>query len=212
MKYQKLWIAVSIGLVAVDLLLYMLLQEHGVGIASEHGLLENLQALLLAAATAVFLFRVKGAAKDISSLYLCGALLCFTMFVREYDVRKLDVPHFLIILGSGSLKNMIFVILWVLGVWNVVHRFRAVSRIARTTFSLRDVIPLVVSMLFIVLGEFFEKRIIPVSPHVFYEELSELNGYLILLIASIIAPRLTAPSASIINERFPGKPHLPAGR
>ena len=171
--------------------MYGLLLVKGTVITREHCLLENLQAFLLAVSALIFLWRAKKAG-DLTPVYLCGALLCFTMFVREYDVRKLDLPEVVVTLGSGRGKDALFVLLWTLGIFNIALRFRAVFAAVRKSFLPSDLIMFIVAALFMVLGELFEKHVVPVYPHVFFEELAELNAYMILLAATFV----TRPSAS----------------
>ena len=96
-------------------LVYFLIFYGNQGLYGENGLLENIQAILLALGT--FLFLAPPQYNAYSSLRYALALLCFSFLLRELDVEQMDIPVILQALGSGRGKRVLLLLLWGVVCW-----------------------------------------------------------------------------------------------
>lgn len=150
----------------------------------ENGLIENIQACLLAISCIVYLIGAFFAKKP-EKLILCTcSLLCYSFLLREVQVGKLDIPNVLKIIGSGIGRNLTigtaFVAIFAYAIFSDYSYYKtAALGFIRT----RPGVLLLAAALFLVLGFFFEEQKLMIH-HQFYEEISELFGYLLILLSS----------------------------
>jgi len=163
-----------IGLVYVILLL--LAWQADPGVADENRLLENLQAAALFLALVLSLVNLAPLRRQPPPYVAAGlAVLFLTLFLRELDVEKLDLPGVLTLLGSGTGRNLLLGLLWgavLLGVAMNRHRLRD-----DTMAYVRS--PLMYYLLaaatFYLVGEALDKKLLPLAKpvRVFWEETAE---------------------------------------
>jgi len=161
--------------------------------------LENLQALLLVSACVIFISAIlRGQRSDKLILFAC-ALLCYGFFLRELDVQKLDVPPLLILLGSGSGRNLTLLLttllLLVMAGRNARHYVRAVKAYMRLPLFWLFLAAAVV----LYLGDYFETAD-ALLHHEFIEEGLELLAYGLILLAALSAHLMTTLQASVMPE------------
>jgi len=150
----------------------------------ENGWLENAQVLTLSIACLVFFLPVVCQRRDDKLFLLFFSLLCLSFVLREVDVEKLEVPNILIFFGSGTGRNVMlatgFIAIFAWAVFNIKHYKKTLSSFALSSVS----ILFVAAGLFLCIGGFFEKLDF-VQHHVFFEEILEFSGYVLILLAAL---------------------------
>lgn len=150
---------------------------------AENGWLENAQVLTLSIACLVFFLPVVCQRRDDKLFLLFFSLLCLSFVLREVDVEKLKIPDIFILFGSGTGRNVMlatgFIAIFSWAVFNIKHYKKTL-----TSFGLSSVgILFVAAGLFLCIGDLFEKMSF-VQHHVFFEEMSEFSGYVLILFAA----------------------------
>lgn len=159
-------------------------------VAVEDGVLETLQLLVAAGACALFLF---AALEDDGPVGTAGAAIsaiAAIAVVREIDVRNMVVPDWMMIWAHGPFRDTTVIILLALILaylwWRREHFqgwLRLLLRMAAWPFWLSGV--LLTSSL-----AFDGEKLIAGPPGVMVEELIELNGLMLLLMAGFRHCRL----------------------
>jgi hypothetical protein len=149
----------------------------------ENGPLETLQAILLATSSLIFISSAV-IDKAANKLILAGcSLLCLTFTLRELDAEKLDLPLALKIVTSGVGRNVIislaFMALFIL----TARRFSFYCKAAVQFLRSKPGILLLLGGLFLLAGDLFEKSE-SLPHHVYFEEISELFSYCLLLLSA----------------------------
>jgi hypothetical protein len=165
--------------------------EGGGSLEQENGLLENLQVLFLLLGGIFFLVPVRRAGRAIRCVLVAGALLCLTCILRELDVEDLAVPQWVILLGSGTGRNLILAAGWVaLGAY-AVKSFMELKALLKPILCSRVGILLVIAALLLLAGESFDHDRIKVEQSLLFEEILETVGYAAVLLAAILSRSLT---------------------
>lgn len=183
---SKLWsmsIGISIFFILTVLYLYPEIDT------SEDGIVEITQSVFLAFSMIGFAYHAFIGKEIEAKLASFGlSLLSLTFFLREVDVEKFDIPSFLIMLGSGSGRNLLLVSLWII---LLVFTFKYISvekeKIVAFLFSIYGQL-LMFSAVMLVLGAMMDKNVFSLQLLTtrFYEELLELLGYCFLFFVSIL--------------------------
>jgi hypothetical protein len=172
----------AIALAALNgLFFYLILGGGHTHLYDENHLIENIQAGALALA---FLWLLGAAARRnefTKWLTLFFATVCLTMFLREVDVEDLNVAGALKLAGSGLGRDLIlglgFISLLVCYVRFYRHLTGQVAYLIRSRVA---VLSIVGSVLF-VFGGVFEELDLQLL-----EEMTEMNGALLILIAALL--------------------------
>ncbi len=158
-------------------------------IAAENGLLENIQLTLVLLVSAVFLLRLRGAERDLRNVFYCGISFGLICAMRETDVRPLDVPRWVELMGTGHGRDITIGSLWL-----VLAFFAVKACISMKRKSLRihgvpfGVLALAAAVMFV--GAAFEEEFFGGSRAQIYEEYFETVGYFLLLAATLSAGSL----------------------
>jgi hypothetical protein len=168
-------------------------------IISEFGPLENAQGWVLLASCLLFLWPVLQRRPDRVVAAFCS-LLCLTLLLREVNVERLNLPGLLIFLGSGSGRNVMLVVLFLmLSAWALLtfsHTFDAALRFFR---SLPGAL-LIAAAGCELAGNVFNAAM-RFPRNVFFEETSELAAYCLLLLCAVATGRQRMPSLRRSAER-----------
>jgi hypothetical protein len=154
-------------------------------IVKEDQALENYQVILLFISGAVYLQTLFYAQKGQKLFPAAGALLCFSFILRELDVEKFDLPEIIILLGHGLGRNIMLIGLWLLLAVSFARNYKHYLGIAVNLLMTRSALLMVAGGLLLIVGDLFEDKIFGVTFHQLYEELSELNGYFLILLAAL---------------------------
>ncbi|BCR04440.1 hypothetical protein DESUT3_15090 [Desulfuromonas versatilis] len=131
------------------------------GIAEENRLMENLQALSLlaglvcACATLMDKNRVSP-----SWLPWMLTLFFFTLFLREVDFERLDLPPLIAALGSGSGRNLLLSAGWAAGFGVFLRRRMSLWPALRSRLLSRAFLLLATGAVFYVLAVPFDQRLL----------------------------------------------------
>jgi hypothetical protein len=155
----------------------------------EDGTVEAAQSIFIALAMVVFAYHAFISKEIKSKLASFGfSLLSLTFLLRELDVEKLDIPSFLIMLGSGTGRNLLLGSLWII-LLILTFKYKSVekNKIVSFLFSIPGQV-LMFSALMLVLGAMMDKNIFSLQNLTtrFYEELLELLAYIYLFVAAIL--------------------------
>lgn len=168
---------------------YLLFVENNTNVYAENGILETTQAVLLALACVLFLATALWEKGEGRLVVLFCSLLCYGFVLREVDVETFDIPDLLILLGSGTGRNLSLafgLILLCLGALfaGLREQFRQGLAFARS----RSGLLLLTGCGFLLLGDVFEKELLgSIAHHVFFEEMSELLGDVMILLSAVHA-------------------------
>jgi len=152
-------------------------------IYAENGLLENIQATLLAIACIAFLVPTAFEKRsDKLILFLCS-LLCLAFVLRELDVETFDVHGAVKFIGSGAGRNTIIaaalIVLLSYAAFRVSYYKKRVAEFIRSRAGLL----LMMGGVLIIIGDAFEKYDW-IDYHAYIEEMFELFGYTLILLAA----------------------------
>ena len=157
----------------------------------ENGLLENMQVVLLSLTILVFAMQLWMKKRSHPVFPLAGAYLCAVFVLRELDVEELDVPNFLIQLGSGIGRNIILVVLGGLLAGYALKKQKIIRTFLPAFFFETSSLTIFVGLLFLVSGWPFDKGIIHTEYYQFYEEIFELTGYYLMFAGAVLGLRET---------------------
>ena len=164
----------------------------------ENGLLENLQAILLAISCIIFMTYSVFLEKRSSLILLSFSLLCLTFFLREVSLEDFDIPEVLIYLGSGSYKHIVLRSLWVLIALFIVLDFRNMKKLAGYYILSKAGILVLICACLLYASDIFERWFKEANNSQFFEELLEFNGYYFLFWSAVVS----RSSLQKINTRF----------
>lgn len=164
-------------------------------IHTEHGLIENIQASIIVISFIVYLIAAVFNKKS-EKLILCFCvLMCYTFFLREVTIWKLDVPNALKMIGSGIGRDLSisigFAAIFIYAILRDYSYYKtAAVKFIRSTPGLL----LVAAAVFFFIGLYFERQSLMIH-HQFYEEMCELFGYVLVLLSSFATiPFLKKPT------------------
>ena len=186
----KKWLGVVLPVIAL-LDIYFFYQAIILGhrvIYDEFQIMENLQAIFLVGSFLIFLYAFFKAEASEKAVVFTGMLLWLTMFLREVDFEEVNVPELIKWFLAGKVKDSILAVVWVVTLGYLLkHRARTLSYVKSIVFSEVGMVVFTGGVL-LVIGAIFEKLHFP--QHDFYEELSELNGYIFIFLGSLLFPGL----------------------
>ncbi len=157
-------------------------------IYAEHGILENTQAFTLLIACIVFFLPTVSQQRPDKIILSFFSFLCLNFFLREVDLRDLDVPAILQLIAAGNgRKIMITIGFVIIFAYAFLHRARYKDEVIKFIFSNKFVL-MGIAAVFLFMSGFFEEAN-SVLHHVFLEELVELFGYILILIVAIMSSK-----------------------
>ncbi|MEE9368967.1 MAG: hypothetical protein V3V05_08885 [Pontiella sp.] len=160
---------------------------------AENGPLENLQVLLLFLSAIAFLIPVSKAPISLKYVLLAGALLSCSFILRELDVENLNVPKWVVSIGSGVGRNIVLGSGWIaLGVL-AIKSISAFKENFRDILLSRTMLLLVIAGVILLFGALFDHKDNKTSLDELAEEVIEVLGYATFFLAAL-ASRFTAHS------------------
>ncbi|NPC54242.1 hypothetical protein [Caenimonas soli] len=182
---------------------YLVFVEGYVQLYAENGLIETTQAYLLAAACGIYLATLALEKRSDKLLLLACSLLCYGFILREVDVETFDIPRALVLIWSGVGRNTtlaaaILAICLYAVLTDLAHYRKAAAAFCRSVPG----VLLMAGGVFLIIGELIEKNKM-IGQRVFFEEMAELLGYVLILLSSIAANAYL--SGMSIRSMRPGK-------
>ncbi len=184
-SFPAIIIATTLSLwVAFTLWAASLVMNNNTHIYAENGLLENIQACILAITFVVYLVN-SAVEKNCCRLFLLScSLLCYAFLLRELDVEKFDIPYALQMVGSGVGRNTTIAIAF-LALFFYAARYFSFYKVEVVNFlRTRPGSLLIMAGVFLILGSVFED-IYAITHHVFIEESLELFAYVLIMLSSL---------------------------
>ncbi len=152
----------------------------------ENGLLENIQVILLLLTMSFLFLQFYFRVNSHRFFSLAGLFLCLVFILRELDVEKLDVPQIIIVLGSGSGRNVLLVVLGLVLFVYAVRHIDAIRKLAQEYVYTISSLTVLMGFLFLISGGIFDKAIIVKEHNQFFEEILELTGYYLLFAGAVM--------------------------
>ena len=148
----------------------------------ENNLLENIQVLVLLLSMATFLYAsYKG---RLTSIAVLCAVICLAFILREIDIEKLQLPQLVLVIFSGTGKYILMLLLIIpTSIW-ILKNYRIDLLIERFLVPFRQLA--VFSIIFFALSWIFDKDVINTNYNMVFEELAELNAYILIFISSVL--------------------------
>ena len=169
-------------------LAFMVLVNNDEFIYKENSWIENIQVVMLLLSCLIFFIsslRLGGG----ESRIMCASfsVLCFIFVFREVDVDKFDVPQFIIFLLAEEGRVIFFVAYFALIAMlaKEYHHYWSYKDIyLRSNFFMYLSIA---AFLLLVFSHAFDRKWVVVEHQAFYEELSEISAYYMLLVAALFS-------------------------
>lgn len=155
------------------------------GWSRENGPLENIQVLLLLLGFICFLAPVKKSNPGFRCILLTGAMLSLSFILRELDVEDLAVPQWVILIASGTCRNIIMGTGWlVLGAF-IIKCLPELKKLVKQIVLSRIGVLLAASALLLMAGSPFDHKQIVIEHGRLYEEIFEIMGYVLVLVVAV---------------------------
>ena len=182
-----LWVSLSVISLCAGITgwtTYAVFVRGDASVYAENGIIENVQAILLAAAFLLFILPVLRKKVQKRLISVACSLLCYSFLVRELDVERLDVPLAVQMIGSGIGRNVSLVIGFAILLICACARFSYYKDAAMVFLKSHCGLLLLTAGLLLGLGDIFEKSQ-SIAHNAFYEETTELYGYVLMLLSAL---------------------------
>ncbi|MGE8941880.1 hypothetical protein ACO2I3_08210 [Leptospira interrogans] len=175
-----------IAIVVIDgILLQLWRGGYGPTLVREYGVVESLQSLLLAVSFLFFWMSWRESDGPARTASCALMILAAAMFVRELDVKKFNGPDWYNWIAQRGLQEILLVGMTVPILIYLVRHWRQWIDLIR--MGLRPAaLPLYIAGAFILAGAYLDARVHGWADKMFWEEFSELNGYLFLGLAAYL--------------------------
>jgi hypothetical protein len=159
--------------------------------ADENGPVENSQTLFLGIASLVYLSTAVLSTGLERMLFAGLALLAVSLLLREVDVRGLDLNPVVASMVNGLGRNLLLGSMWLALLIACALRARRLLTVFLAWVKTPAGNAIVLAGALLVLGRPFDGKVfgLPVSTAQLCEELLEVNGYMLVLLSSILGLR-----------------------
>jgi hypothetical protein len=151
---------------------------------SENSLLENLQGLLLFVGAVAYLALSRFVGSDMRLASVGAGLLCFSFFIREVDLELLPLLEHIGFMFHGPGRTLMLLLIWGFYI-RVVVRQGPFMTLIDSLRSSQYFHYFVVAFLLLVVGAIFDKEFFPIQHGRLFEEVSETNAYLFLIMPAL---------------------------
>ena len=153
-------------------------------VTSENGVVENVQALYLGGASLIFFFSAARPGHLSRLVLFWAGLFSHGFFLREVDLRGLDLPAEFIRLWTGSLRYLPLVLALLWAVWATARHWHFILGVLPAYLNSRTGVWFLLGMALYVVGDGLEKWD-ALGDRQFYEEIAELFGGAMILLAAL---------------------------
>ena len=177
-----------VSVLLIDLVLvYLVIFQHAESLYRENSWVENMQVGFLAIGCLLYFVSAMRLNGDHRIVCLFFSMLSFIFMFREVDVDKLDVPRVVIFMLAEQGRAFFFLILLGL-LFYELRKFSYYWRNRRYYLSSSIFIFIATAaLLLIIFSTAFDQKLIRVEHRIFYEELSEMTAYLMMLGAALFS-------------------------
>lgn len=162
--------------------LYTVFFTENASIYKENGIVENTQVFILFITFLIFIIPSLYQSRSDKLIFIFFSLLILNFMLRELDVEEFNLPKILIIVGSGTGKKILLAIgftgILLYATFNIKHYMCLSIELLRSKAGHL----IFLAPIFLFLGGFFEDA--QFQHHEYFEEISELIGYILLLLAA----------------------------
>jgi hypothetical protein len=155
---------------------------------SENGPLENLQVVVLVTAFLIFLLPALHQKREDKLILLFFSFLCFAFILREVDIEDFNLPPVIVFTGSGIGRNLILLTGFITMVTYGFLHFSYYKKLALSFIKSCPGILMITAGLLLYIGDYFEHQE-SLHLHVFWEEMFELLGYMVISFAALITSK-----------------------
>ncbi|HIQ07480.1 MAG TPA: hypothetical protein EYH35_03370 [Thiotrichaceae bacterium] len=155
-----------------------------VSIYAENGDIENIQVIILTLSCITLMTPIFSQEREDKLILVFFSLLSFSFILREVDVEDLDLVNSLKFLGHGIGRNVMLTTGFaVIGVY-IVLDFNRYNILAKNFIMSLSGKVMITAGVALCVGGYFEHYHVLLH-HVFFEEIFELLGYVLILIAAL---------------------------
>lgn len=163
-------------------------------LSAEGGVIESITAFSFLFAGVLLMFQTlskQGFEQRLTQFFSVTTLL---LFLREVDVEDYNLPSLIKCVGSGDGRDMLFVTLYLVLIGLILKSYR-IGLVKKVAISFRSHVALTVlaGCVLLIIGGVFEN-----FHNEFIEEIMEMNGGLLIMLASIL--HLQTPIYSGVSE------------
>jgi len=151
---------------------------------SENSLLENIQGTLLLIGSLTYILLSSHVVSDVRLACVGAGLLCFSFFIREVDLELMPVLEHVGFFFHGPGRTLLLLVIWFLYIKMVIRQRVLKVHIANLRSS-KYFHYFSVAFLLLVIGAVFDKGYFVVEHGRLFEELSETNAYLFLIMPAL---------------------------
>ena len=180
------------------------------GVHAENALFENIQAVCLISAALLYALSSFGN-KSTDRIELMGlALLCFSFSLREIDIELFGLPPLIEQFFVGKGRTATLLVLWGGYLALLLRQPIGFVDLIKRQFDSGLVAYLLIAACLLVCGAVFDRGILMLNHPRLYEELLEVNAYLLLFIPAAKAIRAVARKPQDQSVDSPDSVSLPA--
>ncbi len=175
---SNVWILLNCGL----MLAYF---SGAANLSNENGFLENAQLILLALTALLFILKRQFAAGEyFRYLTWGGALLATSFFLRELDLRRFDLNDWFVYFTSEKGRTYLTIAIWIPFLAHSYKHWRTITQQILCFMRSPSFVIFIMAAVWLLGGALFDKGLIESSHKYFMEEILELNGYAVFLLAT----------------------------
>ena len=178
------FLAIGLFLCFATWSLRLVLLFDDVSFYQENGILENTQVLLLIVIFFVFFIPSTYQKRKDKLFLIFFALLSFNFILREIDVEEFDIPSFFILFGSGIGRKIMLAVGFISIIFYALFNVKYYVKLSISLLRSRAGFLLAMTSVFLFAGGLFEEQ--QFQHNEFFEELSELIGYVLFLLVSFL--------------------------
>jgi hypothetical protein len=180
------------------------------GVHAENALFENIQAVCLISAALLYALSSFGN-KSTDRIELMGlALLCFSFSLREIDIELFGLPPLIEQFFVGKGRTATLLVLWGGYLALLLRQPIGFVDLIKRQFDSGLVAYLLIAACLLVCGAVFDRGILMLNHPRLYEELLEVNAYLLLFIPAAKAIMAVARKPQDQSVDSPDSVSLPA--
>lgn len=179
----KIYSLMFVFILAINIMLvYEGVFQGRVELSDEGGFIENTTAFAFLFAAILLTFQSLSKLGLELRLNQIFAVTCLVLFLREVDVEDFNIPYILKFLSSGVGRNVLFILAYVFLVLSILIKERE-GLLRKVVICFKSPVSqtVLIGCACILVGSVFE-----LSDNEFAEEIMEMNGSLLVLLASIV--------------------------
>lgn len=189
-RFMHRYIILLVLLASVYLLCMPMVGRLNPSIAVENGLMENIQLTLVLLFIVALLSRLRGADRELHSVFYGGISFGFVCAMREIDLRRLNAPRWVELIETGIGSDIIISVLLLAMIYFIIKAGMSLKRRVFLIPGLPFGVLSIASALAMFIGSIFEETSLGGDRSQIYEEYFEIFAYFLMLTAALSAGSL----------------------